>query len=83
MTDDSGQLGQPTPPPDPAVCQAAFSGATGMPVCGLIGSYSPPDSPPLPNTTYTQIQLLCAVTCVMDQCPTGLTCDTNLNLCLP
>ncbi len=81
-TDAQGQFNQITPPPDNAACAAAFNGQTGMPVCALIGSYTPPDNPPLPNTTYTQVQLLCAVACSSNQCPTGLSCSSN-GLCLP
>ncbi|MEZ4398887.1 MAG: hypothetical protein R3B06_02650 [Kofleriaceae bacterium] len=82
-------MGQfPRPPAGDPACQAAFSGAAGMPLCGVILSNTlqppiPQGGQPMAGTTYTY-DAACAVVCgAGNTCPSNLTCDTARGLCLP
>jgi hypothetical protein len=73
-----------TPPPSNMACSSAFTGTAGTPLCGVLLAYTPMDTPPKPNKTYTGISLGCVVACGMgNACPTSMTCNTTVMLCFP
>lgn len=78
--------GSLTPPPDNTKCTTGYTGGTvGMPVCAIILKTTPADNPLKPNTSYTAINMGCAIVCTSGMCPAGMTCNTSIGpgVCLP
>lgn len=73
-----------TPPPDGAICTAAYTGTVGAPSCALILALQPPDNPVQASKNYTGIRLGCLLGCTAGACPAGFTCNTAVgNFCFP
>jgi hypothetical protein len=71
--------------PDPstldAQCAAIYHGTVGTGICGFPYNRMPTGALQ-PNTTYS-LQWICAIQCgANNTCPTGLTCNAQVQLCL-
>lgn len=84
-----GRLDMFMPALNDSLCAAAFSGTVGMPSCGaVLPNYMPLDNPPVAGTSYTNVNVACAILCGASMaCPAGLNANTSLGggvcLCVP
>jgi len=79
----NGQFTNIQPAPSDALCAAGYSaGAMGMPVCAaVLNNYMPADATPVMGKAYTNINMTCAVLCVSNACPPGMSTNNSLGVC--
>ncbi len=84
MTNAQSQPGPLTPDPSTqnAVCTGIYTGSVGTAACSVPVNQQPAGALQ-PNTNYT-VAVVCGIQCgAGNACPTGLTCNTQLNTCAP